>query len=280
MKNLFQPYYLIALLVVYRDEQQLINSLIGEQGYNIKDLLQAEAAVQELESRIGYQTCQLELLIDGRPLPNTVRLVSISTLADRLARTDWPAIRRESRARERLEIDQVEAEIVLEKAEKNRIIDFVQLRYDGPHMDLLRERLAVGVGLDLPYSSGRKFKLQELEVEQLLLDQELEHDNLIDSIRIAKQIRQLNALIVQWRQLETLAADRADRLAVLRDRGVDIAYGSVDIVLFQQEALLKAQLDLRELEADIYDQYLDLLERSGALSAGNDPSHILDLILE
>lgn len=63
-------------------------------------------------------------------------------------------------------------EMALESAEKKKLFDFAQVKYNGPHEDLFRERVSMGIGFKLSNSGNTKLKMQELQIEQEELTRE------------------------------------------------------------------------------------------------------------
>lgn len=253
------------LLTVYRDAATYLRGTLTGERYNVKDLLQAEAAVRELELDIETGREQLQILTGAALPPATEALLPPAGLEARLIATDWQAVRAALPGEEALDLAQVEAETELERAEKNRLIDFVQMRYNGPHSDLLTERLNLGLAFDLPTSSGRRLDLEELRVEQLLLEQEITQQRTLDSLQVAARLAGLRTRLGQWRRLSDDLARQTEQLARLLAAGADPAYDSPDLYLFQQEAVLERELEVLEVEAEVYRAYLELLEEAGVL---------------
>ena len=247
------------LLVVLQDEQAFITNSVGEKGYNLKDLIQVEEAIAKLQRTIQTNRTQLATLMEGGALPATDQLLSVPALAARLLLTNW-AGRSGRVSSDLLKIAQVDAEVALEKAEQYRFIDFLQLRYNGPHDDLLQERVSVRLGFELPTSASRKLKLEELSVEKLILEQKITHRRTLDSLQVENRLKTLQKQINNWRLLTEDIDRQAARLDRLRATGVDAAYQSPDLLLFLQETILKEQLDRLDEAAVVYRSYLELLD--------------------
>lgn len=250
------------LLLVLQDEQTFITNRIGEKGYNIKDLIQVEEAIAKLQRTMQTNRTQLATLSEEGAIPATDQLLSVTTLAARLLGPEWNK-RSAQMINEQLDLEQVDAEVALEKAEQYRFIDFLQARYNGPHNDLLQERVSVSLGFELPTSASRKLKLEELRVEKLILEQKISHRRTLDSLRVESSLKTLLKQINNWRLLAQDIDRQVSRLDRLRSSGVDAAYQSPDLFLFLQETLLKTQLDQLNEAADTYRNYLELLNDAG-----------------
>ena len=264
------------LQAVYGDERTLISGLLEEGEYDLQDLLQIEAQLQKIELDLHDQEFALQLWAEDGALPQTESLIAIRTIAGQLGTAPLPTgdYRDEELKRARLQ-----TEVELEKAERNRILDFLQVRYNGPHSDLLAERLNVGLGIQLPFSGSSKLKLEELRVEQLQHEQELQQDRTLDSLRLRERLRDLRLLTGRWQQLSGQIEAQTRQWESLRSRGLDVAFDSPELLLFQEEALLKKRLALLELEDEIYRAYLALLDQTGLLITENPVRDLLPLRL-
>ena len=56
-----------------------------------------------------------------------------------------------------LDLQVLRNEMELEKAENNRVLDFVSLEYRGPHDNYLEERVSLGMSFNLPFFNGNIF---------------------------------------------------------------------------------------------------------------------------
>lgn len=65
-----------------------------------------------------------------------------------------------------LDIQTLDNEMELEKAEQNRVLDFVSLEYRGPHDNDLEERVSLGMSFNLPFFTSRKLAIAKLRVEK------------------------------------------------------------------------------------------------------------------
>mgnify|MGYP002858982540 FL=1 len=65
-----------------------------------------------------------------------------------------------------LDLQVLRNEMELEKAENNRVLDFVSLEYRGPHDNYLEERLSLGMSFNLPFFNGNQLSIAKIKVEQ------------------------------------------------------------------------------------------------------------------
>lgn len=65
-----------------------------------------------------------------------------------------------------VDLQVLDNEMELEKAEQNRVLDFVALEYRGPHDNTLEERVSLGMSFNLPFFTSRKLAIAKLRVEK------------------------------------------------------------------------------------------------------------------
>lgn len=65
-----------------------------------------------------------------------------------------------------LDLQTLDNEMELERAEQNRVLDFVSLQYRGPHDNDLEERVSLGMSFNLPFFTSKKLSIAKLQVEK------------------------------------------------------------------------------------------------------------------
>ena len=265
-----------ALLELYKDEQKLISRLLLDGQYNTKDLIQVEADLQEISSDIHKNELRVNTLTQNGILPATDQIISIDKLTIQMATNGLQQLGRLDDVEDAFEIAKIDAEIGLEKAEEKRIFDYIQLRYNGPHSDLLREKIAVGIGVEIPHSSDQKLRIEELRVEQMILEQVIHQQRMLDSMELAMDIIDLQLLLETWRYEDQAIADQETSLDRFSNRGIDIKFDAPELILYQKERILKSKLAQVNLENDIYEKYLDILEQTVILGENRILIYILE----
>lgn len=266
---------LTALLQVYEDQKQLISDQIYLGKFNLKDLSQINGDIRKVKSDINDLQLRIDILKQKNLLPDTEQLITIEELSGQLIQQDFtqqPTINGTERD---FEVRKVEAELKLEKIEDGRIFDFIQLRYKGPHNDLFRERVSLGINLQLPNNARQKLRTEELKVEKLIRKQEYDLHQKLDSIRLSRELDEFTLLIRKWDYNNNIINQQDSELNNLVNKGISIEYDNPDIILYQKEQLLRLRQDQLDLERDIYQLYLDLLERTTILGENRFFSFIL-----
>lgn len=156
-------------------------------------------------------------------------------------------------------------ELELEKAEKRQVVDFMQMRYRGPHDDNLNEKVAVGLGLQFPNSGNQKLKMAELQLEQ----QELEREQERKQIEQEKETNQVyDLLLLQLEGYGFYQKTTAQERNELQNLSTLIAQqeGFNPLLLLDiEERNLETQMELLKKRESILYDFLDYLEESGKL---------------
>ena len=243
---------------------------------NLKDLIQIDKDLAEIEEDIFQSELRLEALGEQSFRPNTSQIISIKNLASQFENFRSSGQPNIDDLEHIFEMEKINAEIELEKAEERRIFDYIQLRYNGPHSDLLKEKIALGIGIEFPHSSDQKLRLEELRVEQLILEQEMSQQQKLDSLEMAENFKELKYLLDQWLYQEKLIRKINDDVSIFNQSQLDIASNPPELILYHKKQLVDIQIDHLELENDIYDKYLDILEKTLILSEPTFLSYILE----
>jgi len=152
-----------------------------------------------------------------------------------------------------------ELEHQLENSENHRILDFMQLQYQGPKTDPYAERISFGVGFILPNSGNRKIKLKELEIEAEELRMEKE-------MRILREERERSRMLAsiysdfELYQYKT-SSQQKEKENYLALRSVLFSEGEIDIDSYQdmEERVLKNQFEILQIKLDLYKDILDYM---------------------
>ncbi len=187
-------------------------------------------------------------------------LISIEKIKSILTNTNQQAVVNKFKESIR-NLDQsiIQKEIALENAESQNILDFVQLRYSGPHDDVFKEKVSISVGINLPTKSRNKLKLNELKLDALKEDidnqsdlKELQYESDIASQKVAELI-EIYELIKNQNESSIIKNE------VLMSR-YETSASTSPLVLLDIK-ILRYDKDKRLYEAkkDIYEAYLDWL---------------------
>jgi hypothetical protein len=156
-------------------------------------------------------------------------------------------------------------EYALEEAEKKQLIDFAQLRYVGPHSDLFKERLSLGLGFQIPNSGNRKLKMQELQIRQDELDREAKRELNEQHGSINELKRELRRDMLAFTHFQKTMNEERDQLTTLAKQVIQKEGTSPLFLIDIEERYLSTQIKSLKKKEDLFSNYLELLDQSGKI---------------
>ncbi len=153
----------------------------------------------------------------------------------------------------------IEREEELEQAEQKKLLDFVQIEYNGPHSDEFEERISLTAGFRLPFSSGRKLKMEEIAIEKEVLQQERLAEKKLSQYKEKNRKQELQLLIDEWNYAKDKYAQQAQKMLDFAQQAQTLSDNSPLLILAQKETNVERALDLFKLEMAIYQAYVDYL---------------------
>ena len=163
------------------------------------------------------------------------------------------------------EIEEINAEYNLEKAESNQMLDFLQVRYAGrPDENSFDQDFSFGAGFLLPFKGSSTVKLNELKIDKNEADQEAQiyENELTRELTIALQ--KIKSLGIRYRMAEqqwknSQAGFTLDRYSAAQVEGPFL-------LLSAKEMQLKREMALLDIQRDMLEEYLKVLDWNGQLS--------------
>lgn len=139
----------------------------------------------------------------------------------------------------------------------------MQVRFSDNPNDLIRERFSIGAGFRLPTKTATTLKIKEAEAEVFESALNVQRDKMDFQSQIQVIKTELNFQLEKWdllnNQFQTF--NQKYNTEALVSRGITDAM----LLLRTKERLIKKQQQLKKLELDIYENYLDLLASSGKM---------------
>jgi len=172
------------------------------------------------------------------------------------------------------EKDLLDREISLEEAEKRRLLDFAQLRYEGPHDALLERRISLGLGFNINRSGNRKLKILELQLEKDRLDAELERDKSNLENNLNDIVLDLEKDIASYHNYLNANSDELSVLDKLGSRlSQDINFSPLTLLEIKERSLDNEE-NAFEMKLRILSDYVKYVYESQVLCK-SDPDNIL-----
>lgn len=258
------------MLLVVQDKQTIYERMVGTYEFDMEKLVKLETQKSDLDIALKEVELQQKFLREKYNLQNqdldfgrftTAEGIS-EYLQDHIHSADPAAL-----VDEETEFDKqlLLREIELEASENRQLIDFVQVKYTGPHTDLLRERISLGLGFQLSADGNQKLKMQELQIEQEELARKAEREIEEERRELTAIERQLQTDLQTFFYVEqTMIAER-EQLQRLSSSIAQKEGTSPLFLLEIEERHLAMKLKSLENLEKLYLNYLSYLEKSQAI---------------
>lgn len=167
-------------VIILNDKQTLFERMLGTYEFDPVKLVNLQMERSDIEIKLHKLMLERDNLLHKYNIQNQEinfgDFITVEALTEFLAyilsANESRIVDSETEYKKQL----LNKEIELESSENKQLIDFVQLKYDGPHSDALQERLSVGLGFQLSKSGSKKLKMQELKIEQEELNRKSERN--------------------------------------------------------------------------------------------------------
>jgi len=260
------------LLDIYKEEQQLLQerkkvNVLKEARLevDIKEKIDLSSELTKNTIKIAKVQASIDLLRKEYDLSSKeLSFEDTPTLAYLILKLN-PNLIEQSLSEKELDYDsiEIEREIDLEKAEKKQFFDFFQVRYQGPKIDPLEERVAIGVGFILENSGDSKLDLEKLrlEKEELMVEKKIKKQKKANSFR--KAYDRLHSEYAEYNYILSQHEKHMESLINLEQKIKSRTdYNPIHIFEIKKQVLDYKKGNI-ESRIQIYDLYFDYLAKSG-----------------
>ena len=259
------------LAIILADKQTVYEKMVGTLEFDPQKLLRLEIEKSEMEIELNEINQEQKYILDKYNIPNQEiefgNFATVETITKYLANTSL------LNQNESAFIDLATAhkqqlltkEIELESAEKQRILDFAQLKYNGPHSDLVRERISMGLGFQLSTSGNTKLKIQELKIEQEELNRESIRNIQENKENINTIANKLQSDIQIYYHFQKTIEDERIQLQKLSSKIAQKEGLSPLFLLDIEERYLSMQIKSLNIKEDLLNEFLKYLHQSNKM---------------
>lgn len=246
------------LLIILEDKEQIWRKLSLNTNKIPTDWIKVQQDIAQLEVAIFKEKKILETWQADGVWLNWGNLLPVDSISRKLNLST--SKRFQLQARE-YDVDNliIEREEALEQAEQKKILDFVQIEYNGPHTDELQEKVSLTAGFRLPFSASRKLKMEEIAIEKEMLQQERLVEKKLSQYKEKKRKKALALLIGEWSYAKNKFAQQGQEMLNLAENVQNTSSNALLFLLLQKEINIERALDILKLEIAIYQNYIDYL---------------------
>ncbi len=265
----------LQLRQVYDDQVLVLQKMAAlNTGVDVTDLIKAEYDRDELVLKIAESESRLEQLrksiqlflpdATGNWQLDTTAFIQPGSIEQVVAQLPQTVLQNPEVAEKEAEINRIDAEYALEKAQSQQMLDFFQIRHHNRPEEGFNRAFSVGFGINLPYKGSTRVKTSALKIEKNAAGQELQLYLNDLANQMAADRQQISVLARRHRQAQQQWLDSQARYT-LEQSGTARDAGPLPL-LEAREGQLKRQVALLGIEFSLFENYLQLLDRSGILS--------------
>ncbi len=253
------------LLVLLEDEEKVVNRLALLPGSSVKDLIEIQKDVYDLKLKVFKIEKFLAQSLSENIELDTSKMISIDVIAAEIKSGVFSLPPVNEQQENAFDMRLIEAETAIEIAEQKKYLDFIQLRYSGPHDDFFREKVSIGLGFQLPFASSNRLKMEELSMEKEQAVEEYEVQVRLHAIEVEKKKKEIELLLDELTYARQLFKSIRFRSQELVKRAAKEEGASPLPIIKNKMDLIEYDIDILELEESIYKEYIDLLILTGKL---------------
>ncbi len=258
------------LAVLLKDKQTIYERMAGTYDVDPEKLLKLQTEKSELEMAMNKLRQERGLLFQKYPIQNQEidfgHFITLEAISDFLANNILSAnesAMMDSKTTYKKQL--LVREMELESSENKRLVDFLQLKYTGPHTDALQERLSVGLGIQLSNSGSKKLKMQELKMELDQLEQQSKRDIQLKQSTLLVFERELQADIQAFFHFQKTMEEEQKQLESLSS-GFSQKEGVSPLFLLEiEERRLSMKIKALGKKERLLKDYLMYLQESGKM---------------
>ena len=160
------------LVTILNDQQTIYERMVGSLDFDPQKLIKLQMDRSDSKMAINKLLSEEEALLEKYGIQNEILdfddFATVEFIAKNLEVSALSGFDKENLVDLKTEYKKelLNREMEMELAEKKQIIDFAQIKYTGPHTDLWRERVSVGLGFQFSNSGSDKLKMQKLKLEK------------------------------------------------------------------------------------------------------------------
>ena len=158
------------------------------------------------------------------------------------------------------DMETINRELAVERADRNRLFDFLQLRYRGPHDNFFNERFSIGVGLKMDKKNSSLLKLKELELDKQQLETEQVYEEKAYASERTSLLSEAQKIFEEYQFFLEQSKSEKEKLNQLSKSYTQMNGVHPQFLLDIREREIRLDLEALSYEEQLYEIYLDFLE--------------------
>lgn len=252
---------------VLTDKQAVMEKLVGTYEFDVKKLLTLEMDKNDLSIDIYNLQQQADRIAGRYSLRfsdlNFEGFIDVDMISKTFSGLQLSQMKEDPELMYKR--TQVQRELALERSENRQYLDFVQVKYRGPHTDLLNERVSIGLGINIANPGDRKLKIQELTFEQDQIEREVNYKQAEQGQRLSQLAEKLNSDLASLAFQKKISEREQERLKSISDLISQKEGFDPLLLLDMKERRIQVRLSMLQKLENIYVVYLKYLDVTGRM---------------
>lgn len=273
-----QPLYAQKARLI-RDKNKLEMALFrDDQKLNFNDVLKVNDRLKDIELQLYTLSNDKFNLLDGLDVTDTSSVlneanwISLSRIKEVIEALDNLIQTHPDIGIQDDKIALLNQEYVVEEKDVDNILDFAQIRYQVDDKLPIERELSLGVSIVIPYKQVNQAKLTEIEIQKL--EQQIKQKDITTALQaeLDAERTELLHLLQKHDFLTTFIAD--ENLILLKSEYLASDQVAPLPLLNLELMIMDRNIELLELEEDIYLQYINTLDNIDALRLENNVNYL------
>lgn len=254
--------------IKHYDDRIKVLSISNQKGeVDALEILKVKMQKEELQLEIKNLTKDISNL----NIENSI--ISIDDIRNKLIMESFDLQNYPDMASDLFDLQKIDHQYELEKAEKNQAFDFAQLTYRGPYEDIWQERVSMSIAFTLPQSKRTNFDMMELEIERMVEQQRMEEKKLEFQNEIKLATENLQVAFDEYDERKEILEQLTKYDKILEEYIPRSKEEVLDLINLKMDKV-DEEIDLIRLEENIYEEYLDFLEAQSIFTTSPSLNHL------
>lgn len=162
------------------------------------------------------------------------------------------------------EINKLENAYQLEKAERDKRLDFAQIRYQGDPEDMWREKVSIGLGFRFPHSSKNSLDMIELQIEKMIEEEKFKQEVLELQANKEERLATFMEQYENYYSVEKIINKLKKYEELTKSFKPQSKREIIDLLELNIDSI-EEELNLINAQEDLYDSYIELAKSMGLL---------------
>ena len=251
------------ILPIYDDMITVLSKENIDGDLSVTDLIEASRKRDKIEATINFASEQLNQNVDLKG-SSAEELITVTEMEKQLSSL-LMQVGNNDAAVEKFELNKIEHQYQLEKAERDNRWDFAQIRYSGDPNDIWEEKVSIGLGFRFPHSSKNSLDMIELQLEKMIEEEKYNRRSIEFKTGVTQSyddfLVQLNNYQASLSLIEKLKKyDELTKNIIPTSKREIIDILSLNIDAIEEE------LNVLDAKEDLYDSYINVLKKMGVFA--------------